>query len=128
MKTLVTFLFTTTIASAAWAETPEDTQAVFPQQLSAQELLVFCASSTLTRKGRQRRGYCDGFISGIEEALRVHSLQHPSPITQTICVPAGTNSRAMSEAFIRHASRKDVALERPAAAVVIEALGSAFGC
>lgn len=96
--------------------------------MSAKELLVLCASSSLTAKGRLRRSYCDGFVSGVEEGLRVYSQQHPYEMPKTVCVPAGTSSRSMSEAFVRYASKKGVALEQPAAAVVIEALGTSFAC
>ena len=101
---------------------------MFPQQMSANELLVLCASSSLTAKGRLRRRYCDGFVSGIEEGLRVYSLQFPSQMSNTVCVPEGTSSRAMSEAFVKYASKKGVALDQPAAAVVIDALGKSFAC
>lgn len=106
----------------------QDAQPVFPQQMNANELLLLCASSSLTVNGRLRRRYCDGFISGIEEGLRVYNLQFPSQMPNTLCVPAGTSSRAMSEAFVKYASRKDVALDQPAAAVVIAALGRSFAC
>jgi len=96
--------------------------------MSAKELMVLCASSSLTAKGRIRRRYCDGFVSGIEEGLRVNSLQFPSQMPKSICVPAGINSRSMSEAFVKYASKKGVALEQPAAAVVIEALSKSFAC
>ena len=96
--------------------------------MSAKQLMVLCASSSLTAKGRLGRRYCDGFISGVEEGLRVYNLQFPSRMPKSVCVPAGTNSRSLSEAFVRYASKKGVALEQPAAAVVIEALSKSFAC
>lgn len=92
--------------------------------------MTFCASSALTAKGRSQRRYCDGFVSGVEEGMRLHKFAHPanSDVDVAFCVPAGTSSRALSEAFVRHATTKDVDLEQPAAAVVLEALQKRFAC
>ena len=108
----------------------DDGEEVFPQQMNAKKLMTFCASSALTAKGRNQRRYCDGFVSGVEEGMRLHKFTHPadSDVDVAFCVPAGTNSRALSEAFIRHATKQDVNLEQPAAAVVLEALQRRFPC
>ena len=34
-------------------------------------MLMACASSGLSRIGRERRRYCAGFVSGVEEAVRL---------------------------------------------------------
>ena len=47
-----------------------DMEARYPQQMSARNLLVTCASSSVTRIGRERRRYCAGFVSGVEEGVR----------------------------------------------------------
>lgn len=96
--------------------------------MSANELLLLCASSSLTATGRLRRRYCDGFVSGAEEGLRAYRLQLQTPMSKSLCVPEGTNSRSMSGAFVKYASKKGVDLEQPAATVVIEALRKSFGC
>jgi hypothetical protein len=101
---------------------------VFPQQINAKERTVFYASNSPTEKGHVRRRYCEGFISGVEEGLLVCRLNHPSQTSELVRVPTGTSSQQMSEVFIRYASRKDVALEKPAAAAAIEALIDAFAC
>jgi hypothetical protein len=49
---------------------PLDADVVFPQRLSARELLQACNSSALSQVGRERRRYCAGFISGAEGAAR----------------------------------------------------------
>ena len=128
MRHIILCAFMTLLWPASSSASTNDAQPLFPQQMSAKELLVLCASSSLTAKGRVRRRYCDGFVSGIEEGLRVYSLQFPSQMPNILCVPAGTSSRAMSESFVKYASRRDVALDRPAAAVVIAALETSFAC
>jgi hypothetical protein len=117
-----------TLGSVVGAASAQDAAPLFPQQISASELKFFCASSSLTGKGRLRRRYCEGFISGVEEGLRISQLQNASAAPALMCVPNGTSSRQMSEVFIRYASRKGVVLEQPAAAVVIEALRDAYAC
>ena len=109
---------------------PDDGEEVFPQQMNARKLMTFCASSALTAKGRSQRRYCDGFVSGVEEGMRLHNFTHPanSDVDIAFCVPAGKSSRALSEAFVRHATTQDVNLEQPAAAVVLEALQRRFSC
>ena len=108
----------------------DDGEEVFPQQINARKLMTFCASSALTAKGRSQRRYCDGFVSGVEEGIRLRKFAHPanSDVDVAFCVPAGTSSRALSEAFVRHATSKGVDLEQPAAAVVLEALQNRFAC
>ena len=96
--------------------------------MDAQQLLILCASSSLTANGRLRRRYCDGFVSGVEEGLRVQHQRFPAQMSKTVCVPAGTSSRVMSEAFVTYASRQGVELGKPAAAVVIDALAESFKC
>jgi hypothetical protein len=97
----------------------------FPEQLTAQDLMLTCSSSALTRSGRERRRYCDGFVSGVEEALR---QQRAGRAGRRICVPHGTTARELADGYIRHASRRATDLRRPAALVVIEALEDTFAC
>lgn len=128
MRYFVLCVFATLMGLVSNSASSQDAQPLFPQQMSASELLILCASSSLTAKGRLRRRYCDGFVSGVEEGLRAYWLQFPSPMSKTLCVPEGTNSRSMSEAFVKYTSRKGIDLEQPAATVVIEALSKSFAC
>jgi hypothetical protein len=128
MKQSVSFFSAILFALLAGPTASQETARFFPQQMDAKELLLLCASSALTSNGRLRRRYCDGFVSGVEEGLRVHHQRFPSQIPKTVCVPVGTNSRAMSEAFVTYASRNGVELGKPAAAVVIDALEASFQC
>jgi len=128
MRTLVLGLCVAFLSPLPVPASTEDTESYFPQQLSANDLLTLCASSSLTAKGRARRSYCDGFISGIEEGLRLYKISYPIDAAATVCVPEGTRSRTMAESFIRHASAKGVDLSQPAASVALAALRAAFPC
>ena len=105
-----------------------DTEVLFPQQMSAKDLMTLCASSSLTAKGRARRRYCDGFVSGVEEGMRLYKLRYSIESAASVCVPDGTSSRVMAQMFIRYATGKGVDLQQPAASVVLEALRKAFAC
>ena len=79
----VTFLASLFLLASAGniAAQEEGMEPQFPQQQSAGDLLRACASSRLTSTGRERRRYCAGFVSGVEEAVRMlgsgeHFLQH----------------------------------------------------
>lgn len=128
MKQLPTTIAAVLLTTLTASSSGQEATGFFPQQMDAQQLLILCASSSLTANGRLRRRYCDGFVSGVEEGLRVQHQRLPSQMPKTVCVPAGTSSRAMSEAFVTYASRKGVQLGKPAAAVVIDALEESFRC
>lgn len=106
----------------------DTTQLIFPQQLTARKLLTYCTSSSLTDIGRTRQRYCWGFISGVEETIRLPGQVSVHSTSQKICVPKGLSSRALAKAYISFAGRRDANLDRPAAQVVIEALSSAYPC
>jgi hypothetical protein len=110
------------------ASASEISEDFFPQQMSANDLMRTCAASSLTAKGRVRRRYCDGFVSGVEEGMRLFQLRHSINSVPAVCVPPGTTSRTLTGAFIKYASGKGVDLDQPAAAVVIESLENAFAC
>ena len=99
----------------------------FPQQQSAGDLLRACASSRLTSTGRERRRYCAGFVSGVEEAIRLlgpaggHSAYR-------ICTPPDVTASALAEAFVKYGASHKGELSDPAAAVVQHALASAYPC
>jgi len=105
-----------------------DADDYFPQRMSAQDLLTACASSSISTTGRVRRRYCDGFISGVEESMRLYKLRYSTETMPTICVPNGTTSRALADAFIKYASANGNELQQPAAAVVLQALQHHFAC
>lgn len=98
----------------------------FPQQMSASQLLKACASSTLSRAGSARRNYCNGFISGVEEAVRILQEQHR--LTPAVCLPGKTSSRSLSAAFVRYSAGHQKDMNRPAASVVLEALTATWPC
>jgi len=106
----------------------DTTQPIFPQQLTAQDLLTYCSSSSLTDLGRQRQRYCWGFISGVEEAIRLTSHASVQTVAVKTCVPKGLSSRNLAKAYIRYAGRRDTDLERPAAQITIEALSNSYSC
>ena len=103
-------------------------QPIFPQQLTAHDLLTHCSSSSMTTLGRQRQRYCWGFISGVEEAIRLTLHTSGKSVALKICVPKGISSQNMARAYIRYAGRRDTNLARPAAQIVIEALTSSYSC
>jgi len=116
----------TAFCSVAGEDAAEQTK-YFPQQLTAQELLYACASSSLTRVGRERKKFCAGFVSGVEEAIRLlHTTQGPQG-TAKVCAPANATAANFADAYIHHASKR-TDLSSPAAAVVADALQSAYPC
>lgn len=105
-----------------------DPESVFPQQMTAKDLVSSCASSSLTSLGRQRQRYCHGFVSGVEEAIRLGAMRRGGQPVGLVCAPVETTARQFGEAYVRYASRRGVDLEAPAASVVAEALEAAFPC
>lgn len=103
-------------------------ESYFPQQMTAMELLQACASSSLTKTGREKRRYCHGFVSGVEEAVRLNHKEDTSENAFMLCAPADKSSRDFADVYMRFAGRKDVDLNRAAALVVLDALGNAYPC
>ena len=99
----------------------------FPQKLTAQDLLLHCASSALSASGRNRQNYCSGFVSGVEESIRLLDMRSAGD-KQRICVPEGKPASHFRQVYIRHASDRRTNLGRPAALVVLEALQAAYPC
>jgi len=123
------FLLITALAVPADAQEPgEEAEKYFPQQLSARDLLTTCVSSSLSATGRLRQRYCRGFVSGVEEAVRLLQMGDSSLARPPFCVPSGTTARELSNAFIRHASGSGIELDRPSASVVLDALTKRFPC
>lgn len=117
-----------TWTSAIAKDDTESTQSIFPQQLTADNLLTYCSSSTLTDLGRKRQRYCWGFISGVEETLRLPIHASSPPVTMKICVPDGVSSRSLAKAYIQYAVSRGTNLARPAAQIVVEALSNSYPC
>ena len=118
------------LLAAGQAPPAEETKPEFPQQQNAGDMLMACASSRLSRVGRERRRYCAGFASGVEEAVRL--LQQGDPGIGTadtrICTPENISARELAEAFIHYGANHEGELPDPAALVVLHALQSAYPC
>ena len=126
MKTVLICLLTLLPLSAFAQKPVETTSEYFPQQMSARNLLTTCASSAMTSTGRERRRYCWGFVSGVEETMRHMKLRHS--LKMTACVPAGVSAKALADVFIRFAANRQSDLDLPAAALVRQALINAYPC
>lgn len=113
------------IATPAVAENATEEEVFFPQQQSAQQLLMICASSSMTPSGRKRQKYCDGFVSGVEEALRFAGQQTNK---NRLCVPKEIHAFGLRKSFIQYANSHEADLVKPAVAVVVDALTSSFPC
>ena len=113
-------------ATSTTAQEAEPMEPQFPQQQSARDLLLTCASSRLTSTGRERRRYCAGFVSGVEEAERV--LHPGGEVARSFCTPPDVSASALAAAFIRYGAEHDDELDRPAARVVLRALQQAYPC
>jgi hypothetical protein len=122
---IIGFLAATTGFAAASDDTAEK---YFPQKLTAQQLLYYCASSALSSSGRNRQNYCSGFVSGVEESVRLLDTDGHAGNKKFICTPEGKLASDFREVYIRYASRKGTDLSRPAALVVLEALEAAYPC
>jgi hypothetical protein len=125
MRVLVFVVLLAPVLSVA-QESPVAPEELYPQQMSAEELLVACNSGSLTNVGRQRRKYCAGFISGVEEALRILRTQHQ--LEASVCPPKNVTARALADAYRHYAAQHREQLDRPAAEEVLEALAHAFPC
>lgn len=110
----------------ALAQETGEPEPQFPQQQSAGDLLQACASSRLTGAGRERRRYCAGFISGVEEAERL--LRPGGQSSAPFCTPPDVTASALANAFVRYGAGHATELTEPAAKVVLRALAAAFPC
>lgn len=124
VSTLALLGFTTVAAQDA----VEGAENFFPQQLTARELLTFCVSSSLTRRGMEQQRYCRGFVSGVEEALRLSASGPSVTAAAPFCVPPAEAARNIADAYVRYAGRRTTDLAKPAALIVVEALEDAYPC
>lgn len=104
-----------------------DADKYFPQQLSAKDLLIACSSSSLTNLGRERQKYCHGFISGVEEAVRLLGL-NSKKVANYFCTPPSLSSRDLAKSYLKYAAKNDTVLTKPAALVVVESLAIDYPC
>ena len=123
MKPSILFFALILPAFSAAQEAHTEMEPQFPQQQSARDLLKACASSALTRLGNARRQYCAGFISGVEESLRL--LGHPD---MSICPPRRVTARGMAAVYVQYASSRSAELDKPAAEMALQALMQAYPC
>ncbi|MGD8235034.1 MAG: Rap1a/Tai family immunity protein [Chromatiales bacterium] len=114
------------ISTTLAAQEGEGMEPLFPQQQSAGDLLRACAASRLTATGRERRRYCAGFVSGVEEAIRLLNPGGKSEIR--LCTPPDVTASALADAFVRYGATHKGELTDPAAAVVHHALAEAYPC
>jgi hypothetical protein len=128
MKTpILSLLIAFALAPAAQAQAPEEQmEPQFPQQQSAGDLLQACASSRLSNVGRERRRYCAGFVSGVEEAIRL--LEHTDRSEFRLCTPANVSASALADVYVKYGARHQGELADPAAEVVLHALREAYPC
>lgn len=127
MRFLALVLSMSVAAGPAARESGGDAPDYFPQQLKANRLLYYCAGSSLTGTGRERLKTCAGFISGVEEGVRLLEARGLLTEPSGICVPKGASSSMFAQAYRRHAA-KGADNDKPAAEVVIEALRKAYPC
>lgn len=123
MKLRILFVASIIPVLTVASEQAKDLDPQLPQQQSGRDLLKACASSSMTSRGRARRHYCAGFISGVEEATRL--LGRPDA---SICPPRQTSAREMARAYTDYASQPQVELNRPAAEVALQALMHNYPC
>jgi hypothetical protein len=128
VKYLVLLAALLSVAPSTAHEQATDTEAYFPQQLTAKDLLFTCAASSLTSLGRERQRYCAGFVSGVEETIRLRQQQLPPEAGRSICVPPGTTARNLADTYKQYGLQSGVDLTQPAAALVAAALQEAFPC
>lgn len=127
MRIPMLFLGLLATTGLAAQESGGDEDVYFPQQLTASELLYACASSSLSNRGRERRRFCGGFISGVEESLRLLDARQGLAGPSGVCVPKGVSATTFGEMYRKYA-RDGKDREKPAAAVVIDALRDAYPC
>jgi len=121
---LITLLLLLNISSAFSNDQASVSETIFPQQMSAQELLYKCNASAMTSMGRGSGQYCTGFISGVEEAARFVQTGGD----QKVCMPSNVSSRKLKDVYTRYALQNKQLLNKPAAEVVLLALRTAYPC
>ena len=104
----------------------EEMEPQFPQKQSAGDILKACASSRMTSVGRERRRYCAGFVSGVEETVRLLHLSGKSDLR--LCTPETVTASALADVYVKYGASHKGELPDPAAEVVLHALQAAYPC
>jgi len=128
MRMLFVVLLWLLAAPVVSAQGSDESDNVFPQKMTANELLVACASSAMSATGRQRQRYCEGFLSGIEEGIRVLSLMPGQEANPSLCVPADVSARQIRSDFVKNSATMKLSKDKPAARFVIKVLEKSFPC
>jgi hypothetical protein len=116
-----------TLAPLVGAHTPEDVlEPQFPQKQNAGDLLRACTASRLRGTGRVRSRYCAGFVSGVEEAVRL--LQMHGKIEHRVCTPPDISASALADVYVKYGTSHKGELPDPAVEVVLHALADAYPC
>lgn len=109
------------------AQTQEDAmEPQFPQKQNAGDLLRACAASQLSATGRVRSRYCAGFVSGVEEAVRL--LQLRGQIERRVCTPPDISARALADVYVKYGAGHRAEFPDAAVEVVLHALVDAYPC
>ena len=82
----------------------------------------------MSGSGRRQQSYCSGFVSGVEESVRLLDTDAVAGDKKMVCVPKEKSAGHLRDVYIRHAAKKTTDLKRPAAMVVLEALRSVYPC
>ena len=115
------------LAPLVGAHTQEDAMGPqFPQKQNAGDLLRVCAASRLTSTGRVRSRYCAGFVSGVEETVRL--LQQQGKIERRVCTPPDISAAALADVYVKYGTSHKGELPDPAVEVVLHALVDAYPC
>jgi len=128
MYVLFSLILAMIAAPLAAADMTAQSESVTPHRLTGENLLTWCASSSLTHTGRRRNRYCHGFVSGVEEGIRAMEAARSASSAPLFCVPAGTTSRQLAKAYVDYTAKNKSGLDRAAAKVVLEALKDRFPC
>ena len=128
MRYVILFVLAIMAFSIHAAESGATDESFFPQQLTAKELLLACNSSSLTIVGRKKQHYCLGFISGVEEGIRVYENELVNSASSIFCIPSKTKSKQLVDAFDKYAVANQYDLNQPAALMIVKALKKAFPC
>ena len=116
-----------TLAPLVGAHKQEDAmEPQFPQKQNAGDLLRACAASPLSGTGRVRSRYCAGFVSGVEEAVRL--LQLHGKIERRVCTPPDISASALADVYVKYGTSHKGELPDPAVEVVLHALADAYPC
>lgn len=128
MRTLFLVLLCMIAIPIPAAEERVASDTIFPQKLTAGELQVFCAASVMSKTGRQRQRYCEGFLSGIEEGVRVLGLISKMETAPSLCMPADVSAWQMRSTFVKNSAAMKPAKNKPSAMFAIEVLEKSYPC